>query len=332
MIEALYRRITKLTAKKIIPVADWAKNNDINLQSATNKAIRGTIPAFRVRGHWMIDKEAKAKIHSHVCLSKTILRGFEVFDECRKKKRLYYYNFAIDEIKDGSAKTFNTIEDYYSGKVEGQLSSKAESGIGVAIAEIKSRQNKNIGTFELSLNSRENVMRYIVYQLLRDDSIAERFIRKVPAMNNKTKREIKEYLISLEACTGFLDSLFDDAGVQFVFNDTRMPFIITASTSTYMANPEEHYIIELTLTPNIAILLTDIESLKSTLNIDKGYGAITIKDEKWVREYNLSMLLTARKNKPHILVSSSRDAIVQALKDEQYKTEVSKLPFEKAPR
>ena len=57
LIEALYRRITKLTAKKIIPVADWAKNNSINLQSATNKAIRGTIPAFRVRGHWMIDND-----------------------------------------------------------------------------------------------------------------------------------------------------------------------------------------------------------------------------------------------------------------------------------
>lgn len=57
LIESLHRRITKLTAKRIIPVADWAKNNNINLQSATNKAIRGTIPAFRVRGHWMIDSE-----------------------------------------------------------------------------------------------------------------------------------------------------------------------------------------------------------------------------------------------------------------------------------
>lgn len=56
--EALYRRITKLTAKKIIPVAEWAKNNDVNLQSATNKAIRGTIPAFRMRGHWMIDEDS----------------------------------------------------------------------------------------------------------------------------------------------------------------------------------------------------------------------------------------------------------------------------------
>ena len=57
LIEALYRRIAKLTAKMIIPVAEWARNNNINLQSATNKAIRGTIPAFRVRGHWMIDRD-----------------------------------------------------------------------------------------------------------------------------------------------------------------------------------------------------------------------------------------------------------------------------------
>lgn len=59
LIEALYRRITKLTAKKIIPVADWARNNNANLQSVTNKAIRGTIPAFRARDHWMIDADFK---------------------------------------------------------------------------------------------------------------------------------------------------------------------------------------------------------------------------------------------------------------------------------
>ncbi len=55
LIEALHRRITKLTARKIIPLADWAKEHNLNPQSATNKAIRGTIPAFRMRGHWMID-------------------------------------------------------------------------------------------------------------------------------------------------------------------------------------------------------------------------------------------------------------------------------------
>lgn len=57
LIEALYRRIAKLTAGRIVPVAEWAKNNGMSLQSAVNKAMRGTIPAFRVRGRWMIGKE-----------------------------------------------------------------------------------------------------------------------------------------------------------------------------------------------------------------------------------------------------------------------------------
>lgn len=61
LIEALYRRITRLTAPKIISVSNWAKQNQMSVQSATNKAIRGTIPAFRLRGHWMIDADFQAE-------------------------------------------------------------------------------------------------------------------------------------------------------------------------------------------------------------------------------------------------------------------------------
>lgn len=61
LIEALYRRITRLTAPKMVSVSDWAKQNQMSVQSATNKAIRGTIPAFRLRGHWMIDADYKAQ-------------------------------------------------------------------------------------------------------------------------------------------------------------------------------------------------------------------------------------------------------------------------------
>lgn len=61
LIEALYRRITRLSASRIISVSDWAKQNQMSVQSATNKAIRGTIPAFRLRGHWMIDSDFQAQ-------------------------------------------------------------------------------------------------------------------------------------------------------------------------------------------------------------------------------------------------------------------------------
>ena len=55
LIEALHRRITKLTAKRIVPLAEWAKEYGVKTQTAANKAARGTIPAFRVADHWMID-------------------------------------------------------------------------------------------------------------------------------------------------------------------------------------------------------------------------------------------------------------------------------------
>ena len=59
LIESLHRRITLLTAARIIPVAEWAKRTGIAGNSAANKAARGTIPAFRMRGEWMIDAEYK---------------------------------------------------------------------------------------------------------------------------------------------------------------------------------------------------------------------------------------------------------------------------------
>lgn len=54
--EALHKRITMLTAKKIIPLSVWASQNGIKPNIAANKAKRQTIPAFRLREKWMIDE------------------------------------------------------------------------------------------------------------------------------------------------------------------------------------------------------------------------------------------------------------------------------------
>lgn len=56
LMESLHKRITMLTAKRIIPVSIWAKNNGIKGNVAANKAKRQTIPAFRLKGKWMIDE------------------------------------------------------------------------------------------------------------------------------------------------------------------------------------------------------------------------------------------------------------------------------------
>lgn len=57
--EALHKRITILTAKKIIRLSLWASQNDVKPNMAANKAKRQTIPAFRMREKWMIAEEYK---------------------------------------------------------------------------------------------------------------------------------------------------------------------------------------------------------------------------------------------------------------------------------
>jgi len=55
--EALHKRITILTAKKIIPLSVWAAQNGVKANVAANKAKRQTIPAFRMREKWMIEQD-----------------------------------------------------------------------------------------------------------------------------------------------------------------------------------------------------------------------------------------------------------------------------------
>jgi Fic family protein len=57
LLETLHKRITILTAKKIIPLSIWASQNAVKLNVAANKAKRQTIPAFRLREKWMISEE-----------------------------------------------------------------------------------------------------------------------------------------------------------------------------------------------------------------------------------------------------------------------------------
>lgn len=54
LVESLYKRITLLSAPKIISVSAWAKAKGVAGNVAINKAVRGTIPAFRLRQKWMI--------------------------------------------------------------------------------------------------------------------------------------------------------------------------------------------------------------------------------------------------------------------------------------
>ena len=57
LLESLNKRISVLSAKKIITLNEWAKRNKKNINSYLNKAKRQTISAFRKGGKWMVAEE-----------------------------------------------------------------------------------------------------------------------------------------------------------------------------------------------------------------------------------------------------------------------------------
>ncbi|MDR2652284.1 MAG: Fic family protein [Prevotellaceae bacterium] len=62
LMESLHKRLTLLTARRIIPLSVWAQQNSIKGNIVANKAKRQTIPAFRIREKWMISETYRENI------------------------------------------------------------------------------------------------------------------------------------------------------------------------------------------------------------------------------------------------------------------------------
>ena len=57
LMESLHKRIAVLTSRKLVTLSEWAAQNDIQPNVALNRAMRQTIPAFRVNEKWMISAD-----------------------------------------------------------------------------------------------------------------------------------------------------------------------------------------------------------------------------------------------------------------------------------
>lgn len=57
LLESLHKRIAVISSPRVVPLSDWARAVGVTGASATNKAKRQTIPAFRLRDRWMIAED-----------------------------------------------------------------------------------------------------------------------------------------------------------------------------------------------------------------------------------------------------------------------------------
>jgi Fic family protein len=61
LIETLHKRIAYLVGDEIINLSEWVRQNNLTAPAVFNAARRQTIPAFRERGAWKINKNYKTK-------------------------------------------------------------------------------------------------------------------------------------------------------------------------------------------------------------------------------------------------------------------------------
>ena len=70
---------------------------------------------------------------------------------------------------------------------------------------------------------------------------------------------------------------------------------------------------QITLTPLIAVLITNNAALKATHRSNSNYGIINSVNEDWVSFYNQVIFSKASTHPPHILVSYGEKSIKEAL-------------------
>ena len=59
LMESLYKKIAYLKGEPIVPLADYIKKHNLSSSALSNAARRQSIPAFREKGVWKINKNFK---------------------------------------------------------------------------------------------------------------------------------------------------------------------------------------------------------------------------------------------------------------------------------
>lgn len=267
-------------------------------------------------------------IRSHKYLAESILNRFAEPDD-NNRKIIYYIDFEDNKIKSTTTSSFNKEEGYYTEENEGNLKRVSEEKIGNVISELQRKHEKNGINFNISIKSKQIIKKYVSYQLIRDDSMVEYIINFFANLDcekyylsneelnrlkelkrcysNITVKQLKNRLIETEEETEMFFEPVSNLGIIILFNMTNRKFVLTSSTSALNPYSPGHFIMHITLTPEINIALCNKKSLKSYLEIDRNIYLSEIRDKEFILEYNKGLFEVAKKNKPHKIVGFKRD-------------------------
>lgn len=267
-------------------------------------------------------------VKSHVYIAKSILNRFSYRDK-DNRIMVNFIDFEKNTIDNDTTASFNRISGYFTDGNEKKLKTFSEEKIGNVINELKLEHEKFGTNFKISSKTKEIIKKYICYQLIRDEVIAE-YIKETfskidckkhylsnknliklqklkECYSNISISELKNILINIEEETHIFFESISNLGILIRFNNTNRKFVLTSSTSALNPYSKLYFIINSTLTPEISITLCNKDALKDVLDIKEDFYITEIHDEQTVFQYNKEMYETAKKNKPHIIVGFKKE-------------------------
>jgi len=267
-------------------------------------------------------------IRSHVYLAKSILNRFSYRDK-DNKMMVYFIDFKRNVIDKDTTASFNRYLGYFTDENEKKLKRFSEEKIGNIIAELKSKYKEYGINFKISPKTKKIIKKYVCYQLIRDDTMAEYIKEFFSNINCKKYYLSNENLIKLYGLKEYysnisinklknrlidieeeMDTFFEsmtNLGILIRFNSTNRKFVLTSSTTALNPYSKGYFMINITLTPEISITLCNKKTLKDVLEISDDFYIAEIKDEQVVLQYNKELYETAKKNNPHIIVGYRKE-------------------------
>lgn len=264
---------------------------------------------------------------SHVFIAKSILNRFSFRNPKNNEASIYYIDFNKKKINMSGTKKFNTSEGYFTDKNEKKLADYIESRIGKVISNLEDKYKKN--RLNIHINEEEILIlkKYIAYQIIRTDAIIEyikdsminenRFpytteqyeeqLKKRRFFSSKSIKELKNIFISKENENNTFFSVIQNLGIIVIFNKTNIPFLLNNNPSSINADSPNNFLMKYTISPKIAILLCNKNSLKKALNINDGVYITEYTDEDIIKSYNNLAYKIAEQYKPHILVGEYKE-------------------------
>ena len=231
---------------------------------------------------------------SHIYISKGILRKFE-----NENHHIFYITGDYKKIFYAYPKSFNIELGHFTSENEDILNKLSEDKFIRLVSNI-SKLIKEKKSIILTNEERTIILRYLTYQIIRNDYIYEYLNKKFDS--SIFIKLLKNIFVNEESKYNIVWNAVKDCNIQLMINTNKNGFLLPiTSTITLNSTSKNDYVLILFASPNIAFNFFSNELFQDPI-----MEPISIAEEA-VKDINLKILYIMQKQKDNKIIGYKYD-------------------------